>query len=164
MACFLVLQTKDHIVRVDGTFGGLIFFFKFTWCIYDVHVLEQSHQSRDKLCALPNQVQQLPLGHISYHSILDRAPFNRGGNPRQRGKGLGKRQVGNKRDENVPWVRSFAFPQPHTRSLTRGSAVEKPVESSAGRALLEEGSHWGHILGGLLAFLPCLYASGPATI
>lgn len=42
----------------------------------------------------------------------------------------------------------------NTRSLTRDSAVEKPVESSAGRALLEEGSHWGYILGGLLAFLP----------
>lgn len=49
---------------------------------------------------------------------------------------------------------SHSLTRLNTRSLTRGSAVEKPVESSAGRALLEEGSHWGYILGGLLAFLP----------
>lgn len=41
----------------------------------------------------------------------------------------------------------------NTRSLTRGSAAETCGISSRW-GLAEEVSHWGHILGGLLAFLP----------
>lgn len=99
MMCFLVLQTKDHRVRTVEAFHLTIL------CLHNGCVLGRGAfihwaiSPAEEQTSSPTKVQySFLLGTVSYHSILQHIPSNRGKIQGQ-GKDLARGEEENQRDE-----------------------------------------------------------------